>query len=160
VKVEWESDRCFSVYINNLYLKLQDWDDKEEITKNIKQILLKLHHFYHLELQGFYKMTIFVNRKVGLFLLVECLEDEDFNFPTVDLRLVIYLSHPFYLCVEDVDMLEEDVDLYFYKGKCYLRLDEMRNDQQILSLLEYGNLVCGELSLEIRDYANFIVRKK
>ena len=141
--VESLSDNQLMIYINNQYFVSLDWNNKEEITKNVKNLILKLNRIYHLELSGFYKMTIYLNKKVGMMIELSKLEDFGIEIKTIDLRITIYLNSEIWIAVKDWDMVKTSPIIYYHNGYYYSDIATF-SKEKLMQITEWGNFIYGE----------------
>lgn len=155
--LEYQDQDHFSVYLNNAYLKLHDYENKDSIAKDMKNLVLRLNNRYHLDLRGFYRVVIHLNKKVGMFLDVEKIDTFDLDSTTLDFKIIIYLRQPFYLKGKDYDIFPPKTTVYFYHEDYYVNVDEVE-ESKLISLLEMGTLLYGEEVKEVQK-KGIIVRK-
>ena len=141
--VESVAENQFMIYINNQYFASLDWNNKEEITKNVKNLILKLNRIYHLELSGFYKMTIYLNQKVGMMIELYKLEDFGIEIKTIDLRITIYLNSEIWVAVKDWEIIKESSQIYYYDDYYYSDIANFK-DEKLLEITEWGNFIYGD----------------
>ena len=60
----------YRIYINNKYFAVFNTEDKNEISNDVKKLVFKIDHIYNLKLSGFYKMHIYLNKKVGIYRVI------------------------------------------------------------------------------------------
>jgi len=133
------SQDFFVLFVNACYFKDIDWEDQDSISHHVKKIISFVDDIYHIKIQGFYQMTVYVHPLVGAFIELER-DDFDFDFSSIDLKITIYLKKPFYLGVSDLFFLPFCDEVYFYDGKYYVNLDTISFSP---SLLEMGKVIYG-----------------
>lgn len=149
--VEKYSEEKFCIYINNQYFTFLDWNDKEEIARNVKKLILKLNQIYHLSLSGFYKLVIHLNKKIGMLLELERLEDFGIDIKTIDLRVVIYLDSDILIEIDDLDNIREHCNqVYWYQNHFYCDINQF-TEKQFLMLTEYGKFIWSEEAEQIKE---------
>lgn len=159
MRLEMDTKDQFRVYVNNLYFPYLNWDDKDEIAKNMRKFILKLNQNYHLSLKGFYRASVYVHKKIGTFIEVEKMDDFDLEIHTIDLRLIIYLNQPFLIGVEDYDLLPKGRKVYFYQNRFYIEPIHL-SSFSLISLLEMGNVLYGEEVEHILEEASILSTSK
>ena len=159
MRLEVESQDHFKVYVNNLYFPYLDWENREEIAKNMKKFILKLNQNYHLSLHGFYRATIYVHKKIGTFIEVEKIDDFDLEIHTVDLRIIIYMNQPFLIEVNDYFVLPPGRKVYFLDDRFYISVDDLAKTT-MMRLLEMGNVIYGEEVEEIIESSDCLSSRK
>lgn len=141
--VESITENQFAIYISNRYFASLDWNNKEEITKNVKKIVLKLNQIYHLQLSGFYKMSIYLNKKIGMMIEMHKLEDFGVEIKTIDLRITIYLNSEIWIMVKDWEWIKESTQIYYHEGYYYCNIEDFE-DETLLKMTDWGNFIYGE----------------
>lgn len=159
MRLECQAEDHYLVFVNNQYFAFLDWDDKEEISKNVKSLVLKLNQFYHLSLSGFYKMKIYLNKQIGMMIEIEKLEDFGIRMKTVDLQIVIYLNTDFLIKVKDFEKLKHCSKIYSLDDVYYGDITELSNEE-ILLLTEWGTFVYGNEVEEIERNGRILSTKK
>jgi len=139
MKIEIFGKDCYKIFINKEYVKNIDIKNRDELVKYIKEFLCKLK--IRLYLHGFYKVKVFPQEKVGIFLDVIKLDDSDFS-SNLDLRVVIYMDEKFYFETNDYFIIEECNDKRFLNGLFYCVVDDQFNE--VLNYCEFGRFIYGK----------------
>ena len=141
--VESVSENQYTIYINNQYFASLDCNNKEEITKNVKQLVIKLNQIYRLNLSGFYKMNLYLNKRIGMMIELYKLEDFGIEIKTIDLRITIYLNSEIWVMVKDWEIIKESAQIYYYDGYYYSDIANFK-DEKLLEITEWGNFIYGD----------------
>jgi len=139
--LEYYGKNKFTIFVNATYFKEINWNDKTSIAENVKKLLLSLSDIYNIKLNGYYIMNVYVNKDIGTFIEVEEDDPFEFDFPSIDLKITIYLKKPFYLGVEDYFLLPDSLKIYYYKNMFFVNINSLPNT---LLLLEMGKIIYGE----------------
>ena len=134
-----ERDEVYYIYVNRAYIKEVDFASKDSISKYAKELVLKLKRLYNIVLMGFYEMKVYVHKEIGIFVELKPIDD-DFDFFTIDLKVIILLNQEFLLKTLNFDYVDNLKPLYYYNGYYYASLEHEKN---YLSYLELGSLVYG-----------------
>lgn len=145
MKIEFISNDSFSIFINKNYFKNVDYSDKECIIEVVKNLILKIKS--KLNMCGFYKVKVYVNKKVGLFLDVIKIENIEFS-NNVDLRVIVGLDEDIFYELDDILFLSRDIPIRKLNDKFYVNVNDIDN---IYDILELGRYVYGD---ELRDVLN------
>lgn len=145
MKIEFISNDSFSIFINKNYFKNVDYSDKECIIEVVKNLILKIKT--KLNMCGFYKVKVYVNKKVGLFLDVIKIENIEFS-NNVDLRVIVGLDEDIFYELDDILFLSRDIPIRKLNDKFYVNVNDIDN---IYDILELGRYVYGD---ELRDVLN------
>ena len=151
MKIEMTGTDNYNIFINKLYIKDLDFKSKECINEIVKGILFKLKN--RLKLRGFYKVKVFPNDKVGLFLELIKLEDLEFS-NNLDLRIVIYFDEKVFFETDDYFVIENCNDKRFLDGCFYCVVDE--NFDQSLERIEFGRFVYGREVIEVLNKSTIL----
>ena len=137
MKIERINLRHFLIFFNSFYLEDIEFT-KDSIVKTVKLLLEKLKD--KLLLRGFYKVKVYVHRKVGLFL--DLLQVEEFEYDnSLDFRVVVFLDEKIYFKTSDYFVLPRNVSIYTDKNNFYCDVDDIID---VLSILEFGDFIYGD----------------
>ena len=89
LKVEKVGSDILTVFMSNFYFKDIDMDKKIELIGIIKEYIDKIDQRYRLNLNGFYKIKVYPNKKIGVFLEIIKIDDNEFS-SGADFRIIIY----------------------------------------------------------------------
>ncbi len=138
MKVLKDSDDNFIIYLlrqDNHY----DIDHKSEIIKAVKETVLKANKIYHLNLKGFYKVRVYLNKKMGFVIEIISIDDISIN-NAIDLRVLVYFDQEFYIEVDNFDFLPPNKKVVYVNNKFYIDSNSL-NSREIASLLEFGEVI-------------------
>ena len=134
MRVETISDEYIKIFINLFYIDSFDIS-KNELALRIKKILDKVNMRYKLYLDGFYKVNCYINKKLGIFIDLIKIDDNEFS-KGVDYRIVIYDNNKFYLECNDIDI--KNYKIKKYNNSFYIDIDNMDNNDIDISSIIYG----------------------
>lgn len=146
MKIEMYSDNNFKFFISNLYSIDIDVENKEDLIKLVKHIVGRFK--IKLNLHGFYKLKVYFNKKVGIF--IEGIKIDDFSFSNnLDLRVLVCSDYDVYFCTDDYFAIKEYGVVRYFNNKFYCNVSDICD---INSVVEYGNFIFGEdVSLMINN---------
>lgn len=147
MKIEVIDKNNIFVFINSEYLTEEDFKSKEDIIFTVKDFIQTYKNKLHL--RGFYKIRVYVNKKVGLFLDIIRLEEIELS-NAVDLRVIVHMDDKIYFETEDYDIIPNHINKYYYNHKFYCDASLIPN---ILKVVEFGNFIYGNHMLDILDKA-------
>ena len=133
------------IFINPYNFKYISVYSKENILEFIKEYLLIINNRYRLNLSGFYKIKSYFNKKVGLFLNVIKIDDNEFS-NDADFRIILYQNETFLFEIEDYDLIKDIPNKMFYKNKFYIYVDDISD---IDKLIDMGRIIYGDEVKEI-----------
>lgn len=149
MKVEKINDDLINIYFNPYYFKDIDLNNKLELIEVIKDLIKKAESRYKLFLSGFYKIKVYPNKKLGVFLNIIKIDDNEFS-NTTDFRIVIYPNEKFFLETELYELFN-NVDMRYCNNKFYIDIDDVDNILPISDMVDviYGSDVKELLSNSI-----------
>lgn len=149
MKVEKINDDLINIYFNPFYFKDIDLNNKLELIEVIKDLIKKAESRYKLFLSGFYKIKVYPNKKLGVFLNIIKIDDNEFS-NTTDFRIVIYPNEKFFLETELYELFN-NVEMRYCNNKFYIDIDDVDNILPISDMVDviYGSDVKELLSNSI-----------
>lgn len=149
MKVEKINDDLINIYFNPFYFKDIDLNNKLELIEVIKNLIKKAESRYKLFLSGFYKIKVYPNKKLGVFLNIIKIDDNEFS-NTTDFRIVIYPNEKFFLETELYELFN-NVVMRYCNNKFYIDIDDVDNIIPISDMVDviYGSDVKELLSNSI-----------
>lgn len=139
MKIEMLTKDSYRIFVNKLYIKDVNLDEKEAIILAVKDIIQKLKQ--KLKLRGFYKVKVFPNKNIGLFIEIIQLEDLEFS-NNLDLRVIVYFDEKFYFETEDYFTIQKYDNVMFLDDKFYCLIDDSFDD--MFEIVEFGRLIYGK----------------
>lgn len=139
MNIKLNAKDSYKFFINKYFFKDINVDEKEQIVDFVKEVVLKKRKI--LNLRGFYKVIVYVNKKVGIFIDITKLEDSSY-FNNLDLRVIVNSNSEVYFETEDYFLIEKAKEKYFYNNKFYALIDEEFDN--ILERVEFGRFIYGE----------------
>ena len=127
----------YKLFIQNVYFKDINWNDKEIVIERIKEIINKIKKSYNLKIKGLYRVKVYPS-KVGVFLYILLLDEENYSGLDLDLRIVIIFNKNIYLKIDDSNFIIDNNLPYMYKDSYYINID---NIDIIDKYIEYGSIV-------------------
>ncbi len=134
MKVYESEDKIFIIlnYVSNDL----NFEDKNVINKFVKQIFFKLKSYYHLNVNGFYKVKIYPN-KLGLFIEMLKIDDDIYDPGEVDFRVIIIYNKDIYFEYDDYSLIKNK-NVFFYNGKYFIDIKYIDN---YIRYCDYGSIV-------------------
>lgn len=139
MKIESCGKDNFNIFINRLYVKEIDFNSKDELVCFIKEFILKVKN--KLGMRGFYKIKVYPQDIIGIFLDVTKLDDVDLS-NTLDLRVIIMSDERIYYETEDYSKIESYNDKRYMDGLFYCVVDDYFDN--ILEKVEFGRFIYGK----------------
>ena len=132
------------LYLYNYFFKSKE---KENITREIKKIFIRLIKYYNLNIGGIYEVLAFENLKYGTILEIEKKEELLFNPDLIDIKVKINHDVNFYFKTKEFSILENLKNIYYDNDFYYINIEGLENTDKVF---EYGVI---EYSLDT-DYLN------
>ena len=137
--IELQSVDKIFMFVNICYVTSLE---KIDLIDDVKNIILKYR--VKLKLKGFYKVKVFVNELVGLFIEL-CKIDELEYSNTLDLRILVFYDEDVYFETDYYFVLDGCGELRFYNNNFYCNV----RDVSILRMVEFGNFIFGDEVLKM-----------
>lgn len=150
MRIEIISSEEFNIFVNNLYLKIDHYDNKEEIVEAVKNVISSIRG--KLRLRGFYKLKVFVSKKVGLFIEGVKLEGLDYS-NALDLRVVVFFDEDIYFKTDEYFVISDVSNVRYFDGSYYCLADDISD---ITKVVEFGEFIYGSRVLDIIDKSVFV----
>lgn len=125
----------YKLFIQNVYFKDINWNDKESVIERIKEIITKIKKIYNLKIKGLYRVKVYPS-SVGVILYILLLDEDNYSNLDLDLRIVIIFNKDIYLKIEDSSFIGNLP--YTYKDSYYVNVEDITN---IDKYIEYGSIV-------------------
>ena len=145
MRIEKVYDKLY-IFLDKLYVDC-DYSDKKSVGEFVKDYLFRYSKY--LDLSGFYKVKVYCNEMVGLFLEINCLEKNDDN--KLDLRILVFLNEDVMMSCSDYFVF--NCDCYYYDGLFYTDVVDKVN------LLDFSCFVYGDKVLEVKNRGLFIKKE-
>ena len=145
MRIEKVYDKLY-IFLDKLYVDC-DYSDKKSVGEFVKDYLFRYSKY--LDLYGFYKVKVYCNELVGLFLEINCLEKNDDN--KLDLRILVFLNEDVMMSCSDYFVF--NCDCYYYDGLFYTDVVDKVN------LLDFSCFVYGDKVLEVKNRGLFIKKE-
>lgn len=139
MKIEVSGKDDYVIFLNRPYLGNVNFSQKEELISFIKDFILKLKR--HLCLRGFYKIKVFPQDKVGIFLELLKLDDMDLS-NNLDLRIIVMQDEKFFFETDDYDLIKNYNDKRYFEGHFYCVVDDYFDE--IIEKVEFGRFIYGK----------------
>ena len=141
----------YELFINNSFFNIY-LDNKKEMHEYIKNLILKLKRIYKINIKGFYKIKIYLNKILTYINFIK-IDDDNYDNDEIDFRILIIYNKEIYFKYEDYNLINNK-NVFYYKDFYYINIDYL---DEFIKYLEYGNIVL----LDNVDYKNvFYINKK
>lgn len=151
MKIENISNSDFSIFVNSNYLDIKDFTDYDEIVEYVKKLVKRLKN--KLCIKGFYKLKVFINDKVGLFIDIIKIDDLDYS-NILDLKVIVFIDCDIYFETDDYFLVRDSKKVIFYNNKFYCSVSDLNGD--IYKYCEFGNYIYGDDIFKVKELGIFI----
>jgi len=161
MKVKIIDDNNIIVFLNSLNIKNIDFDNRENIEKNFRNIFLKLKHIYDIDVEGYYNINIYKDISYGAVLEIEHENIDYFDYldKTIDMRVNVISNTKFLYKLYDILKLDkktlDKAKLFSFKNEYYLFLKEI-SFYELGILIENSDLIYGSIVDEILKFGKEI----
>ncbi len=114
------------------------FENIEEIEDYFRALFLKLEEYYHIEIEGFYNIQVFLDKNEGMVLKLEKEDMDYYPFHQVEMRIVKEDTVFLYKVDDILDFLPLNVEIYSYKNEFYIKNNKKK---QVYNLYEVGKLI-------------------
>lgn len=163
MKVNIIDDDNIIVFLNKFYIQNIDFNNRENIEKNFRNIFLKLKHVYGLDIKGYYNIDIYMDEVYGAVLEIEHEDIEYFDYfdNKVDMRVNVISDYPFLYKINDILRIDKEilkkVVIYLFRNQYYLKLEDEFNNFELGNILENSELIYGDITRDILKIGSKIV---
>ena len=143
MSIKFLSDLIFDIYIKKCFINNIDFSIKEDIEKYLKKIFKILSKKYNLKIEGFYNITVYIDKYYGIILHLEKEEIDYYEYykNQVDMRLIT-IDTDFIYEVEDIPLnIFNKVDVITKDNNIYLKIKEELTNIEMMNLIENSKLI-------------------
>jgi len=148
MRIEIIDDNNYKVFINDLYKEKIDINNKDELGKYIKKIILKLKKIYNIMLQGLYEVHVYIVKFIGIILEIKNIDS--YLSKTVDLKIVVHNDEEMFLKVFRYESVEKYNHLKYLNNCFYLDVNELK-ECDVYNLIENSRLIYGDELIELKN---------
>lgn len=143
MSIKFNSDLVFDIYVKKYLIEGIDFSIKSDIEKYLKKLFKTLNNKYNIVVEGFYNITVYIDKYYGIVLHLEKEELDYYEYykNQVDMRLVT-IHTDFMYEVDDIpfDILNK-VKISNKNKNIYLTLKEKLTDLEMMKLLENSKII-------------------
>lgn len=143
MSIKFTSNLVFDVYVKKYLIQNINFSIKEDIEKYLKKLFKILKNKYNLGIEGFYDITIYIDKFYGIVLHLEKEDIEYYEYykNQVDMRLIT-VDTEFMYEVDDIPMsILNKVKICIKDNSIYLIIKEELSNLEMMKLLENSKLV-------------------
>lgn len=141
MRIEINSADKIFIFINILNVSSTE---KSDLIDTVKDIIIKYRN--RLKLRGFYKVKVYVNERVGLFIDLCKIDDIDYS-NALDLRVLVFYDEKVYFGTDDYFVLEGCRKVRYFGEEFYCDV----SDVDVLRVVEFGHFIYGDEVLKVLE---------
>ena len=141
MRIEINSADKIFIFINILNVSSTE---KSDLIDTVKDIIIKYRN--RLKLRGFYKVKVYFNERVGLFIDLCKIDDIDYS-NALDLRVLVFYDEKVYFGTDDYFILEGCRKVRYFEENFYCDV----SDVDVLRVVEFGHFIYGDEVLKVLE---------
>lgn len=143
MSIKFISELVFDIYVKKHLIKNINFSSKEDLEKYLKKLFKLLKNKYNLEIEGFYNITVYIDKYYGIILHLEKQELEYYEYykNQVDMRLIT-IDTDFMYQVDDIPFnIINKFKINIKDKNIYLIIKEELTNLEMMNLLENSIIV-------------------
>lgn len=143
MSIKFISDLIFDIYVKKYLIKNIDFSNKEDLEKYLKKLFKLLKNKYNLTIEGFYNITVYIDKYYGIILHLEKEEIDYYEYykNQVDMRLIT-IDTDFMYQVDDIPFnIINKLKINITDKNIYLIIKEELTEIEMMNLLENSIIV-------------------
>ena len=141
--IKFISDTIFDIYIKKYLIKGINFSVKSEIEEYLKKLFKILNTKYNLVMEGFYNITIYIDKYYGIILHLEkeSIDYYEYYKNQVDMRLITVNTEFMYL-VNDIPLIIiNKIKIETKDNNIYIKIKEELTHIEMMNLMEFSEIV-------------------
>ncbi len=147
MKLEILDEDSYKIFINDDYIKQIDINNKEDLSNNIKSIIVKIKKVYDIILEGFYEVHVYPINNIGLILEIKNIDS--YLSKSIDLRIIVHNEEEMYIKFSRYELIKKYNNIKYLNNYFYLNVNEI-NKKDKYHLIEFANVIYGDDLLEVK----------
>ena len=146
VSIKFIDDLILDIYIKKELIDNIDFNSKEDLEKYLKKLFKNLKNKYNVVIEGFYNITVYIDKYYGVILHLEKDELEYYSYfkNQVDMRIITFDTEFLYL-VDDIPInLLNKFDVIEKENELYLKVKKELTKLEMMQLLENSVIIYDE----------------
>lgn len=143
MSIKYIDELTFDIYVKKEFINNIDFNNKEEIEKYLKKLFKILNNKYNIIIEGFYDITIYIDKYYGIILHLEkeLLDYYEYYKNQVDMRLITVDTEFMYL-VNDIPLnIIDKIKIENKDNNIYIKLKEELTHIEMMNLMEFSEIV-------------------
>ena len=147
MKLEILDEDSYKIFINDDYIKQIDINNKEDLSNNIKSIIVKIKKVYDIILEGFYEVHVYPINNIGLILEIKNIDS--YLSKSIDLRIIVHNEEEMYIKFSRYELIKKYNNIKYLNNYFYLNVNEI-NKKDKYHLIEFANIIYGDDLSEVK----------
>ena len=149
-------DNKIVVFLNKKEIINLDFNNEEKLEDYFKSLFKKINNKYAIELNRYYDIDVYNDEYFGIILEIQDEELDYCNyFKQIDMKINVLKESSFLYEIEygfiDEDILNKTI-CYKNNDKIYLKLEKDIDEITLAKILEYSNIIYGDVIHNIIKY--------
>ena len=143
MSIKYIDELTFDIYIKNQLIENIDFENKEDIEKYLKKLFKILNQKYKIIIEGFYNITIYIDKYYGIIIHLEKEELEYYEYykNQVDMRLITVHTDFMYLVNDIPKSIIDKIKIENKDNNIYIKIINKLNDLEMMELMEFSEIV-------------------
>ncbi len=143
MNVKFTNELILDIYIKKELIDNIDFDNKNDLEKYLKKLFKILKNKYNVVIEGFYDITVYVDKYYGVVIHMEKDDVEYYDYfkNQVDMRIITIDTDFLYLVDDIPEYLLSKVDAIVHEKEIYLKIKENLSKVEMMKLLEISKVV-------------------
>ena len=152
MKVNIKNDLLI-IYINKIFQKNIDTNDKEQLEQTLKEIFIKINNRYQITFNGYYNINIYIDKNYGSIIEIKKEELEYLDYFTNQIEMNIKVIEDSFLYeIDEIDTyINKKFDIYLFYDKIYIKLKKEISPINMIKLLEHTQIIYGKEAKKITE---------
>lgn len=125
--------------------KIYSFDEEKDISMFLKDMFLMINEVFSLELFGYFKVDIFIDVKIGVFVEISKLDDYISYSKKIDTKVIINRNN-FYFKTNDLSLIYQYEPIYIKDNYYYVSTKDVDN---VLDLFDFCEIEYNVNDLEL-----------
>lgn len=143
MSIKFIDENVFDIYIKKDGLGNVDFNNKDNIEKYLKKLFRILKNKYFVKIEGFYNITIYIDKYYGVIFHLEKEELEYYDYfkNQVDMRIISIDTEFLYLVDDIPNVLSNKIKICIINNNIYLKIKQELTNLEMMNLIENSKII-------------------
>lgn len=143
MSIKFIDENIFDIYIKKDGLGNVDFNNKDNIEKYLKKLFRILKNKYFVKIEGFYNITIYIDKYYGVIFHLEKEELEYYDYfkNQVDMRIISIDTEFLYLVDDIPNGLSNKIKICIINNNIYLKIKKELTNLEMMNLIENSKII-------------------